>query len=60
MLSPAKAHPPRAMFYGGVGRVQLREAEPRPSVVGANRLTVLVVGGAVLGAGVAVVAVLVL
>ena len=60
LAQPSAAHLPRSVFHGGVGRVELREAEPRASVVGANGLAVLVVGGAVLGAGVAVVAVLVL
>ena len=48
------------MFYWGVRRVQLREAEPRPPVVGPNGMAVLIVGRAVFGASVAVVAVLVL
>ena len=48
------------MFNRGVGRIELREAEPRAAVVRPDGMAVLVVGLAVLGAGVAVVAVLVL
>lgn len=48
------------MFNRGVRRVQLREAEPRPPVVGPDGRAVLIMGHAVFGAGVAVVAVLVL
>ena len=55
-----KADSPRAVLNRGVRRVQLREAEPRSPVVGPDGMAVLVVGHAVFGAGVAVVAVLVL
>ena len=48
------------MFDRGVGGVELWEAEPGAAVVRPDGSAVLVVGLAVLGAGVAVVAVLVL